>query len=335
VDQRIAAYLAHRMPRATDIVVNDLARIHGGSSQETFRFRACWRENGSTHEQWLVLRREPPAGLVVAARDLEYRVYTALAKSGIPIPKAYFLELESRWLDRPFFIMENCPGTAASVVAAANPYGEHSAAIGAQFWRHLGALTTVDHIGVGLQDLRGGRDKGACWGRELDHWEAILDAGEQVIDPAARGAIRWLRRNPPPAPEKLAVVHGDYRTGNFLFTPDGQISAILDWEMCHIGDPLEDIAWALNEYWPMSRYFPLEEGLDLWEQASGLKIDRAALEWWRLFTPVKASGIWTTAMASFRSGTSKEMILAMSGWNAGHFHRDEIIRRMIERRVMA
>jgi aminoglycoside phosphotransferase (APT) family kinase protein len=334
VEQRIATYLAHRMPQATDIAVNDLARIYAGSSQETFRFHACWCESGSTQDQWLILRREPPAGLVVAARDLEYRVYTALAKSGIPIPKAYFLELDPRWLDRPFFIMEYCPGKAASVVAPGNPYGEVSSAIGRQFWQHLGTLAAVDPNGVGLQDLRGGRDEGACWGRELDYWEAILDAGEQVIDPAARGAIRWLRRNPPPPPDKPAIVHGDYRTGNFLFTPDGQLSGILDWEMCHIGDPLEDIAWALNEYWPMSRYFPLEEGLALWEQTSGLKIEPAALEWWRLFTPVKASGIWTTAMASFRSGDSKEMIVAMSGWNTGHFHRDEIIRRMTERRGM-
>ena len=171
------------------------------------------------------------------------------------------------------------------------------------------------------------------WQRELDRWEGIIDEGEFVVEPITRGAIRWLRRNPPPEAQKAAIAHGDYRSGNFLFTPDGQISALLDWEMCHIGDPLEDVAWAIDPFWPMTRHLPLEDGLAIWEQASGLTVDRIALDWWRLFSGVKACAIWTTAEASFTSGKNREMVVAMSGMRAGHFHRKVILDLMVERGI--
>ena len=165
----------------------------------------------------------------------------------------------------------------------------------------------------------------------MDWWEAIFRKGEGVTEPIVHAAIRWLRRNPPPAAAKPAIVHGDYRAGNFLFTPDGQISAILDWEMCHIGDPLEDVAWAIDPFWPMTRHLPLDEGLAAWERASGMIVDRTALAWWRLFTAVKASAIWATAEASFTAGPAREMVVGMSGLRAGHFHRKLILDLMAER----
>ena len=330
LESRLADYLAHRMPEARDVQVDDLARIHGGSSQETFRFRARWGQAGRREDRRLILRRAPEAGLVNAERDLEFTVYSALADSGVPIPAAHFLELDPQWLDRPFFIMDMVDGKPGHFFFSADPYEGQSEAVGRNFWRHLGTLAAQDHRALDLSGLRNGDADGRYWARELDHWEAALDAGEALIEPAVRGALRWLRRNPPPPAAKPAIVHGDYRCGNFLFLPDGSVSAVLDWEMCHVGDPLEDIAWALNPMWTMEKYFPLEEGLAIWEQASGLAVDREALAWWRLFAPVKACGIWTTAEASFQEGASREMIIALTALRASSFHRREILDRMAQ-----
>ena len=331
MEDRIAAYLRHRIPAATDVTIDELGRIHGGSSQETFRLRARWREGEVSIEKRLILRREPPSGLVVAERDLEYSVYRALEGQGLPVPGVHFLELDPAWLDRPFFVMDMAPGKPGHFYQA-DPYEGHGEAVARQFWQHLGRLAALDHRALGLEGLRNGSAPAdMLWARELAHWEAILDEGEFVVEPVVRGAIRWLRRNPPPPAAKSAIVHGDYRSGNFLFTPDGQISAILDWEMCHIGDPLEDIAWAIDAFWPMTRHLPLDEGLACWEEASGMAVDRAALDWWRLFTPVKACGIWTTAEASFTGGKSREMVVALSAIRANHFHRNEILDLMKER----
>ena len=334
LEDRVAAYLAHAMPAASGVAVDELARIFGGSSQETFRLRARWAEGGQAIERRLILRRDAVAGLVVAERDLEYNIYRALAGQGLPIPVAYFLELDPRWLDRPFFIMDLCPGKPGSPFVPGDIYEGHDEAIGRHYWTILGKLATIDHIAVGLAELRNGTLTSGFWSAELDRWEGILNDGEVVVEPLLRGALRWLRRNPPPEPVKPAIVHGDYRSGNFLFTPDGQISAILDWEMGHIGDPLEDIAWGIDPFWPITRHFPLEDGLALWEAASGMPVDRQALAWWQLFTALKASIIWTTAASAYASGKNREMTAALSAIRAGHFHRDLILSMMRERGAM-
>ncbi len=332
--QRTAAYIAAHLDGASEVVVDELARIYGGSSQETFRFRARWNRHGTAHEKRLILRRDAAAGLVVAERDLEYNVYRALAGQGLPIPGVHFLELEEHWLDRPFFIMDMAPGKPGSPFVPTDPYDGHGETVARQFWSIMGRLAAIDHRAVGLDSLRNGTASAGFWALELDRWEGILDEGEALIEPAVRGAMRWLRHNPPPEPAKPAIVHGDYRSGNFLFTPDGEISAILDWEMCHIGDPLEDIAWSIDPFWPITRHLPLEDGLALWEAASGMQVDRKALEWWQLFSAVKACVIWTTAAAGFASGKNREMTMALSGIRGGHFHRKLILTMMRTRGAM-
>lgn len=334
LEDRIAAYLVHAMPGVSSVVVDELSRIYGGSSQETFRLRGRWIEGSKTIERHLILRRDATAGLVVAERDLEFNVYRALADSGLPVPKAYFLELEPQWLERPFFIMDMCQGKPGSPFATGDTYDGHDEEIGRQYWTILGKLAAIDHRAVGLETLRNGTLSCGYWSAELDRWESILDEGEALMEPALRGAFRWLRTNPPPEPAKTAISHGDYRSGNFLFTPDGKISAILDWEMCHIGDPLEDVAWGIDPFWSIARHFPLDEGLALWETASGLKIDREALAWWQLFSAIKACIIWTTAASSYASGKNREMTIALSGIRGGHFHRKLILTMMRQRGAM-
>jgi aminoglycoside phosphotransferase (APT) family kinase protein len=322
------------MPDAMGIGVDELARIHGGSSQETFRFRATWSDGDVSRESRLILRRAPESGLVNAEHDLEYTVYSALGGKGVPVPAAHYLELDPGWLDRAFFIMDLMPGNPGHFFSSNDPYEGKSAEVSRNFWRHLGTLAAQDHAALSLGRLRNGSDASGFWDRELQHWEAALNAGEAHVEPIVRGAIRWLRANPPSEPAKPAISHGDYRCGNFLFLPDGAISAVLDWEMCHVSDPLEDIAWAINPMWSIERHLPLEEGLAIWEEASGLRIDRHALDWWRLFAAVKACAIWTTAEASFQDGKSREMIVALTAMRASHFHRKEILQRMEQRGAM-
>ena len=332
---RLAAYMAHCMPGAEALTITDFARIHGGASQEMFRFRARWTENDALIDRPMILRREAPGGMVEAERDLEYKIYRALAETGWPLPRAHFLELDSSWLDRPFFIMDMVPGNPGHFYIPGDPYQGHGAGVARQFWHHLGTLAALDHRALGLDSLRNGATTQDWWTGELWYWEHQMIENETVAEPVLRGALRHLRRNPPSAPMKPSVVHGDYRSGNFLFTPDGQISAILDWEMAHIGDPLEDVAWAIDPMWPMTRHLPLDESLAIWSAASGQTVDHAALDWWRLFSAFKASVLWLIAARSFSEGRSKEMVLAMSAIQAGHLHRTEILKMMAARGAMA
>ena len=335
LELQLEKYLVHRMPQAADVKVANLARIHGGSSQETYRYEASWNEGGERKAGRFILRRAPEAGLVNAEHDLEYTVYTGLAGCDVPIPRVHYLELDRQWLERPFFIMDMMPGQPGAITGPANPYEGIEKPVSEQFWTHLGTLASLDPANRGLESLRGWDDPQPVHERELDYWEAKLDEGEDIVEPLLRGAIRWMRRNPPPPPQKLSIVHGDYRSGNFLYTPDGTVSAILDWEMCHLGDPLEDIAWAIDPFWSMDRYYPLDDALALWEKSSGLTVDRAALDWWRLFAAIKCSAIWTTAEKSFEEGTSSELVLALTVLRAGPYHRRKVLEAMEARGVMA
>src|SRR5947208_9125553 len=106
---------------------------------------------------------------------------------------------------------------------------------------------------------------------QLDYCATVIDDAELHPYPVAHAAIRWLRRHPPQPARKLSLVHGDYRTGNFLYSPDGEIKAILDWEMAHVGDPLEDLAWSMDPLWCWTspelagRLLPHGEAVAAWE----------------------------------------------------------------------
>ena len=132
----------------------------------------------------LILRRAPQSGLVVAERDLEYNVYRALAGQGLPIPGVYFLELDPKWLERPFFIMDLCPGKPGSPFVPTDPYDGHGTAIGEQYWSILGQLAAIDHRAVGLESLRNGNATFGFGSLELHRWEEILDDNEALIEPA-------------------------------------------------------------------------------------------------------------------------------------------------------
>jgi aminoglycoside phosphotransferase (APT) family kinase protein len=321
LEARIAAWLGRILPDASDVVVDALARIHGGASRETYRLRARWREGTSERERRLILRRDPAGSLIDTDRRIEFAAYRAFHGTSVPVPEALWLELDAQWLDQPFFVMEELAGLEASPTALlAPPYDAHAERIGEQMFRILAAIGSADPAARGLTGAMESPAPDACWRRELDYWEHVIDEDEREPQPVIRAAIRWLRRNPPPAPPRLAVVHGDYRMGNFLCDTDGTIRAILDWEMAHLGDPLEDLAWSINPVWSWGRpgtaagLVPREQAIGWWETDMGRRADPVALHWWELFSSVKGQGIWVSALREYLEGANKDPVLALSGW---------------------
>lgn len=333
IAKKTAAYLAHRNPDASDVVVHDISRIHGGASRQTYRFRATWTEGGVAKERALILRRDPEASLIETERDVEFNAYRALYPTGLPVPEPVYLETEEKWLDRPFFIMEQIVGCEAASPFVADPYGPLAEKIGEQFWRYLGALAAHDPAGIGYAEEENYPAGETCWKTALDYWEGEIDGDTLCPQPIAKGAIRWLRRNPPPPPKKISLVHGDYRTGNFLHNDKGEIRAILDWEMCHLGDPLEDIAWAADPLWAFNDTRPgsmieRDEALALWSKHSGMEIDPVALRWWEVFSVVKGLAIWISASKEYDAGNNVDPILAFSSWYCTDVHNRQLVSWM-------
>ncbi len=314
------------------VVVENLSRIPGGASRETYRFDAVTK----TGSRGLILRRDPADSLIDTDRRVEYLAYESFHPLGIPTPEPIKLEVAAAALERPFFLMSRIEGGAAASPFAIDPYAPHAATIGEQFFTLLGRIAAADPQALPISTVCEAPALGACWSRELAHWERELDKDELHPQPIARAAIRWLRRNPPPPAQKISVVHGDYRSGNFMHDGAGRILAVLDWEMAHLGDPLEDLGWAIDPLWShfeterVSGLLPRAEAIALWEKASGLTVDPAALAWWELFSSFKGLVIWVSAARSYRDGGMSDPVLGFSGWYTARRH-DVIIAERLEK----
>ena len=310
--------------------VEGLARIPGGASRETYRFDAL--ADGVRHA--LILRREPTAGLIDTETETEFRAYQSAA-GVVPVPRAVALEADGAELGRPFFIMERIDGGLVAGSFERAPFGDHGATMGAAFFEALGRLAAFDPAGTPLAAHVPAPAPDECWRIALDYWEGVIDEDALAPIPIVRAAIRRLRANPPPPAQAVRIVHGDYRSGNLMHDGAGGMLAMFDWEMAHLGDPLEDLGWALDPIWDhfepgqVCGMVPRETALSAWERASGMTVDPVAMRWWSLLNSVKGRAIWTSAFREFIDGGKADPVLAVSGWYTGT-RQDVIIAAQLE-----
>ena len=319
----LADALATRLGRAWDapVFIEALARIPGGASRETWRFDAIV----AGEHRPLILRRDPGGSIIETERTLEYAAIETV-HGILPVPAPVLLDAEGGELDAPFFIMARVEGGAVPSPFASDPYAPHADTIGRQFFGDLGRLAALDPTGTPLAALSPAPAE--PWRAALDHWAGVIEADEQHPQPIVRAAIRRLHANPPPPPARASIVHGDYRSGNFLHA-DGRILAIL-------GDPLEDLGWAMDPLWShdvagcVAGMIPHDAALATWSAASGLAVDPRALAWWSLFSAVKGMAIWTTAAKQFVAGGLADPVLGVSGYFVARRH-DAILAEQLER----
>jgi aminoglycoside phosphotransferase (APT) family kinase protein len=310
-----AGHLRAALP-AQDVRITHMHRFHGGASRETYSVdvEVDGRALG------LVLRMDPAESLITTPRALEFAAFRSCEGSGLPVPLAISLVTDGAMLGTPFFVMERIDGGAAVSPFDPSAYGDHRAAIGAQFFDYLGQIHRIDALISPLAQEVETPATDACWHRELDHWAGLIAKDQLEPEPIAEAAIRWLRRNPPPPAKRLTIVHGDYRNGNVLHDGSGRIIALLDWEMAHIGDPLEDLAWALDPLWTIGRpdlaagLIPRAEAIARWEAASGCTFDEKAFAWWEVFAMLKGVSIWISSARAYANAVNTDPVLAFSGW---------------------
>jgi len=317
------------------VAVDQLEQISGGASRQTYRFRLSYREEGVGRERHLILRRDPSGSLIDTDRRVEFAAYRAFFTTDVPVPEVLWLEDDPAHLGSPFFISAEMRGLqTAPARIITEPYASHHQELAEQKWSILGKIASSDPRSLGLVGIMEWVEPGECWKHELDYWEGVLDSDELIPQPIIRAAIRWMRRNPPPPAQKISVVHGDYRTGNFLFDEHGRIHGILDWEMAHLGDPLEDLAWSLGRMWCAAQddrrgaLVERNKAVAIWERASGLRADPAALHWWELFAAVKGQGIWVSSAHAWETGENKDPILVLAAWSLMNSQDREILDLM-------
>ena len=319
--ENVGRYLTEASSQWDRVEVTAMQRLPLGASRETFRLDARVRSPEGKEEQiGLILRRDPPASHVESDRRTEFESYRAIHGHGIPVPRMILLETDPVKLGGAISIAEDLRGFHNSeyqLQEAGWSHLQHSLA--AQMWGYMGKLAAIDIAPLGLESFMPAATPATAARQQLDHWAETLHRNSVGPDPVMAAVIREMDRHCPVA-QKLAMVHGDFRAGNFLYDDVGEIQAILDWEMAHIGDPLEDLAWSINRAFCFGKddrrsgLALRADAIALWEVASGLHADPETLRWYELLSCLKGQALWVSTASVWQSGKNRDVILAYASW---------------------
>jgi aminoglycoside phosphotransferase (APT) family kinase protein len=321
VKQKLEAYLSRVLPESGGVAIRSLDRSPEGFSQETFFFEVEFARDGARRSY--VAKREPVAGLL-EPYDLEpeFRVLHALSDHPLPSPPTPWFETDPAVLERPFYVMEKLPGSVPIPAALADgspPLNEaQRKALAPQVIQTLADLHTLDWNTLGFDFLGVPATGTEVARRELDFWEGVIVRSELQPPPALAEALDWLRRSPPEADE-ITLVHGDYRLGNWLIDgPDEEslLTGVLDWELVHLGDPVEDVAWCASHLWRArtpwaAALMDPDEFVASYERASGRRVDPEKLHWYYVLSVVKMAAIMVTGIRAFNDGRSRDLRMAI------------------------
>ena len=213
--------------------------VSGGKSNLTYRVETA---DGKAY----VLRRPPMGHVLETAHDMgrEHRIITALYGKGVPVAKTHGLNRDKAINDAPFYVMDFVEGVVLQDEAAARSIDSADRqALGEHIIDVLATLHMVNPDAVGLGDL--GR-KEAYIPRQLKRWTKQYEDSKTDDIPEMDECRRRLERD---MPEQIgsAIVHGDYRPRN-LMGAGPRVAAVLDWELCTLGDPLADVGYLMNSW---------------------------------------------------------------------------------------
>jgi aminoglycoside phosphotransferase (APT) family kinase protein len=301
--------------------VTEPVRLSGGASRETWSFDAV--VGGEVRP--LILQRERAGGARQTGMGVEAALLSAAAAVGVPVPAVVACDDAGGGdggrsaLGAAFLVVERLEGeTIPRRILRDEALAAARHRLAAQCGAALAGIHAIDPDDVrGLEEVD-----------QLDRYREALDVlGEP--HPAFELAFRWLAEHRPRSSART-VVHGDFRNGNLLVGPEGLV-AVLDWELAHVGDPLEDLAWLCVRSWRFGAeprvggFGTVDELVGAYEAAGGGPVQRAALHWWEVLGTLKW-GIMCIAQAeAHRSGAVRSVELAAIGRRVCEVEHDVLL----------
>jgi aminoglycoside phosphotransferase (APT) family kinase protein len=321
--------------------ISKLARLAGGASKEQFAFTL--QHDGAAEPERLVLRMDPLEGIVETCRLRESQILRAMA-SIVPVPEIRFVDPGGEHLGQPGLISRFVPGVtkptqvrSTSVSGIGSSFGEWVDKLAPQFLDNLVAIHNFDfRRAEGLSAF----EIPAAGTREAPLWQVNLFSRirrEDLVEPVPLLSYTecWLREHAPICDDPC-VVHADYRIGNFMFEePSGKFTAVLDWELAHIGDFHADIAWviqALFGTWSadgcflVSGLLPRDEFLRKYQEKSGRTIDPAKLGYYEILNAWKCAvmDLCTAIMAGKNKNNHQDLLVTWLA-SAGAVFLEQIV----------
>ncbi|HVM39517.1 MAG TPA: phosphotransferase family protein [Acidimicrobiia bacterium] len=268
--------------------VSDVRRLTGGASRETWSFDAMGPDGT---RRALVLRRDPGGALPGAmGRTAEYRLLETAATVGVPVPAVCFPLEEGDGLGSGF-VMERVDGeTIPRRILRDDAFADARSAMAGQCGTIAARIHAVDLAELADVALDGPAPGEHPAVAQIRQYRELLDAfGEP--HPAFELGLRWLEEHLPPL-DQVRLVHGDFRNGNFVVGSDG-IRAVLDWELAHLGDPMEDLGWLCVRAWrfrsplPVGGFGDRHDLFAAYEAAGGGAVDTERVHYWEVFGTLK------------------------------------------------
>ncbi|SEH89621.1 Predicted kinase, aminoglycoside phosphotransferase (APT) family [Mycolicibacterium rutilum] len=283
------------------IAVENLRALTGGASRTTWAFDAV-----TDSRRALILRTGPPDD-VHASMELEAAVQQRAAAAGAPVPHILAADNSPAALGNPYLICDAKGGETIvrRIYRALDDAGR--ARLLQQCAQALAAIHRADYRGAGVPPA----DQLAGWRDQLD------EMGDTTA--TFEWAFRWLAEHRPPLSEQV-LVHGDFRMGN-LIVDDGGLAAVLDWELVHVGERYEDLAWFCIRAWRFGAVEELGAGglgsveafLSAYEAAAGMALDRVAFRWWLVAATLSWGVICRYQAERHLSGQTESVELAAIG----------------------
>ena len=286
-----------------------LQRLKGGYSRQLWAVDLL-DVSGRIHE--FVLCMDTPEGVVKEGeqtldRASEGRLLRALHASGLPVPDALAWGDADCVLGRPFVLMERIAGSTAVGPLARDPHFVERHELLAHQMADMLASIHAAHVPAIFLD-----SPVSPPADEMERWRRAATATPNAQLPIFGAVFDWLDRNRPTSSGNPVLVHGDFRTGNLIYDHTGFVS-VLDWEMAHLGDALEDVAWAQLICWQLGTgrvggLVNRNSWAKQYERASGRRIDNGSLRFWEVLGSLKMSILAWRAIQVTADGKERSLL---------------------------
>lgn len=336
--QRLESYLSSRLEAAA--LVTEIRSLSGGACQDNYLVDLEIKGGNHAGRHELVMRTDKGGSLYASLNRVQEFGAAALAhRAGVTTPEPMWLESRTEVLGHPFYFMRRIRGRAdGRFIVKDRSIAKVRGDLASRLAHDLVRIHSVTRESCKDSDLRAALERyGSPTGKGLA-LAAVTDLRREVDAiqqprPALELLLNWFEKNAPETDE-LVLVHGDFRTGNFLVSPEG-LEGIVDWEFAHWGDRHEDISWLCMRDWRFGKvarevggFADRSEFYAAYEKASGIRVDPEKVRFWEAMGNAR----WAVGCAQqanrHLSGKDKGIELASIGRRMGEMEFEAL--RLIE-----
>jgi aminoglycoside phosphotransferase (APT) family kinase protein/putative sterol carrier protein len=301
---KLLEWLQEKMPQARDLCISDMERSGAGFTNVSIPFTLSWQEAGQSRTEGMLFRGAGTSDPVYPDPKVEkqFRVMRCLQDTDVPVPQVFWLEKDQSLFGYPFYIMSKIEGIVPSEFPPYHSFGicyDANPEQRAKMWREtleaMARIHRLDWESLGLSFLGVPGSGTDPLDRELAYYAHYLNWVKEDPQPVLEASLEWLKQNRY-APERVTLCWGDARLPNAVFSPNGDLRAVLDWDMAILGDPESDLTFMLALDWFLS------EGTDV-PRLEGFPDQRETIAYYQELTGWRVQHLfYNEVFATLRAG---------------------------------